>query len=127
MQNHDWSDKVILIAEDEKINFLFLKAVFAKTGATVLWAKDGKETLDICLDNKQQVDIILMDLQMPHIGGLEATRTIKKSCPSICVIVQTAHSFDEDREKALEAGCDDFLAKPIRPLNLLATVEKFIS
>ena len=127
MYNHDWSDKVILIAEDEKINFLFLKAVFAKTGATVLWAKDGKETLDICLDNKQQVDIILMDLQMPHIGGLEATRTIKDTCPSICVIVQTAHSFDEDREKALEAGCDDFLAKPIRPLNLLATVEKFIS
>ncbi len=122
----DWSDKVILIAEDEKINFLFLKAVFKKSGITILEANTGREAIDLCEDGKNQVDIILMDIKMPDIDGLEATRKIKKINPDIAVIAQTAYTFKEDQERAEEAGCDDFLAKPVRPANLLALVDKYL-
>jgi len=122
----DWSDKVLLIAEDEKINFLFLKAVFKNTGITILEANSGKEAIDLCENSQNQVDIILMDIKMPDIDGLEATRQIKKMNPDITVIAQTAYTFKEDQERAVEAGCDDFLAKPIRPVNLLALVDKYL-
>ena len=73
MENHDWSNKTILIAEDEKINYLFLKAVFEKSGARILWARNGQEAIDICQDH-QGVDLVLMDLKMPLVDGNEATR-----------------------------------------------------
>jgi len=122
----DWSDKVILIAEDEKINFLFLKAVFKNTGITILEANTGREAIEFCEDGQNQVDIILMDIKMPDINGLEATRQIKNMNPDITVIAQTACTFNEDQERAEEAGCDDFLAKPVRPTNLLALVDKYL-
>ena len=126
MIENNWKDKVILIAEDEKINFLFLKAVFKGTGAHVLWAKNGQETIDICRSQKK-IDIILMDIKMPGVDGLIATQKIKEVCPNIPIVAQTAYSLNDDREKAFEAGCDDFLAKPIRPKNLMATVERYLS
>jgi CheY-like chemotaxis protein len=124
--DNKWKDKVILIAEDEKINFLFLKAIFKGTGAKILWAKNGEETVELCRTNKD-VDIILMDIKMPGINGLDATRQIKSECPDIAIVAQTAYSLNDDREKAFDAGCDDFLAKPIRPRNLMATVERYLS
>lgn len=122
----DWSDKVILIAEDEKINFLFLKAVFKKTSAAILEAKTGREAIEFCKSRGNKIDIILMDIKMPDIDGLEATRQIKKINPDLVVIAQTAYTFKEDQERAEEAGCDDFLAKPIRPANMLALVGKYL-
>jgi len=126
MLERDWSDKTILIAEDEKINFLFLKSVFKKTGAMILWAHNGREVIEICERRKDEIDIILMDIKMPDIDGLEATRQIKQKDPDISIIAQTAYTFAEDQERASEAGCDDFLAKPIRPRNLLAIVDKHL-
>ncbi|MFP3860108.1 MAG: response regulator [Bacteroidota bacterium] len=125
MENNNWKDKVILIAEDEKINFLFLKSIFQDNGAKILWAKNGKEVIDIC-QNHKKIDLVLMDIQMPEIDGLNATRQIKLKNPSLPIIVQTAYSSDDDRNKALDAGCDDFLAKPVRPDNLMATVERYL-
>ena len=126
MVNPDLSDKVILIAEDEKINFLFLKSVFKNSGAEILEAKTGKEAIDLCRNRESRIDIILMDIKMPDIDGLEATRQIKKMNPDIVVIAQTAYTFKEDQRRAVESGCDDFLAKPVRPSNLLALVEKHL-
>jgi CheY-like chemotaxis protein len=125
MNQDNWKDKVILIAEDEKINFLFLKAVFKGTGANILWAKNGQETIDLCRTHKK-IDIILMDIKMPGVDGLKATQKIKEECPSIPIVAQTAYSLNDDRDKAFNAGCDDFLAKPIRPKNLMATVERYL-
>lgn len=125
MEQENWKDKIIVIAEDEKINFLFLKAVFKKTGATIFWARNGEEVVRIC-DKEKNIDIILMDIKMPGIDGYEATRIIKDKYPDITVIVQTAYNLSEDRDKAYEAGCDSFLAKPIKPKNLMATVKKYI-
>ena len=126
MLERDWSDKTILIAEDEKINFLFLKSVFKKSGAIILWAQNGREVIEICEQREDDIDIILMDIKMPDIDGLEATRQIKQKNPNISIIAQTAYTFAEDQERAAEAGCDDFLAKPIRPRNLLAIVDKHL-
>jgi CheY-like chemotaxis protein len=116
----------ILIAEDVESNFLYLNAVLRKIKAHIYWAKNGKEAVDI-FRSKDHIDLILMDLQMPGMNGYEATRIIKLENPSVPVIAQTAFAMSDDREKALEAGCDDYLAKPIKSKDLLNTVEKYLN
>lgn len=114
----------ILIAEDVESNYLYLNAVLSKIKAKIFWAKNGKEAIDIF--KKEKLDLILMDLQMPEMNGYEATRIMKSEKPEIPIVAQTAFAMSDDREKALEAGCDDYLAKPIKSKDLLNTVEKFI-
>ena len=126
MHYRNWDDKIILIAEDEKINYLFLKAIFDKTGAEILWARDGQEAINLCRQ-RDHIDIVLMDMKMPGVDGNEATRQIKSFNPHITVIAQTSYSYRNDRGEAFQAGCDSFLSKPVKPMNLLAIVEKYIN
>ena len=114
----------ILIAEDVESNYLYLSAVLSKINAKIFWAKNGKEAVDIF--KKEEIDLVLMDLQMPEMNGYEATKIIKAIKPDLPIVAQTAFAMSDDREKALEAGCDDYLAKPIKSKDLLNTVEKFI-
>jgi len=114
----------ILIAEDVESNFLYLKAVLSKLNATIYWAKNGIEAVEICENNS--IDLIFMDLQMPEMNGYEATEILKKKFPNLPIVAQTAFAMSDDREKALDAGCDDYLAKPIKSKDLLSVVEKFI-
>lgn len=116
---------LILIVEDVESNYLYLNAVLAKLDVTVEWAKNGIEAVDFAKANPN-TDVILMDLQMPEMNGYEATREIKKIYPDMTIIAQTAFAMSEDRAKALEAGCDDYLAKPIRSKDLLDTVNKYL-
>ena len=120
----NWEDKVILIAEDEQINFLFLKAVLKPTKAQIIWTKTGRETVSVC--SSQKVDIVLMDIKMPDLNGLEATIEIKKTNPMLPIIAQTAYVMEEDEEASIKAGCDDYISKPIRPDNLLTIMSKFL-
>jgi len=115
----------ILIAEDVESNFLYLKAVLSKFNATVFWATNGVEAVRIC-DEEQSIDLVLMDLQMPEMNGYEAIQILKKKYPKLPIIAQTAFAMSEDREKALDSGCDDYLAKPIKSKDLLSAVGKFI-
>jgi two-component system, cell cycle response regulator DivK len=115
----------ILIAEDVESNFLYLKAVLSKLNATVFWAKNGIEAVEIC-DREQTMDLVLMDLQMPEMNGYEATQILKRKYPNLPVVAQTAFAMSDDREKAMDAGCDDYLAKPIKSKDLLSVVGKFI-
>ena len=115
----------ILIAEDVESNFLYLKAVLSKLNANVFWAKNGLEVLDIC-EKEDVMDLVLMDLQMPEMNGYEATQILKKKYPNLPVVAQTAFAMSDDREKALAAGCDDYLAKPIKSKDLLNITEKFL-
>lgn len=117
----NWENKVIVIAEDELINFLFLKAVLKPTKAKIIWTKTGRETINICKSNK--INMVLMDLKMPDINGLDATKAIKKDFPNIIIIAQTAYAMEEDKQASLKAGCDDYVSKPIRPDNLLTIME----
>lgn len=115
---------VILIAEDVESNYLYLNAVLSKINAQVLWAKNGQEAVDLFRQHKH-IDLILMDLQMPEMNGYKATEIIKKENPEIPIIAQTAFAMSDDREKAINAGCDDYLAKPIKSKDLLGIVKKY--
>ncbi|MFV0376385.1 MAG: response regulator [Mangrovibacterium sp.] len=115
----------ILIAEDVESNFLYLNAVLGKGDTEIVWAKNGHEVVELYKQH-QNVNLILMDLQMPEMNGYEATRIIKELNPKVPIIAQTAFAMSEDRDKALEAGCDDYLAKPIRSKDLINLVEKFM-
>ena len=119
-----WKGKVIVIADDEQINFLFLQAVLKPTKAKVIWTKTGRETVNIC--NLERIDMVLMDIKMPDLNGLEATVEIKKDYPDLPIIAQTAYAMEEDEEASIKAGCDAYITKPISPDVLLETMSKFL-
>lgn len=102
----------ILIAEDVDANYRFVAAIMRQTHAKLSWAKNGKEAVDFMLNNKN-IDLVLMDLRMPIMDGYKAANHIKTLYPKIPIIALTAFAVDGDMEKALEAGCDDYLSKPI--------------
>ncbi len=123
--NQNWEDKTILVVEDVDTNKIFFDAALRRTKAKIIWAKDGQEAIDMFRDNK--IDLVLMDLQLPVMDGYTATREIKKINPDIPVIAQTAHVMSGEREKCMEVGCNDYLAKPIRLQILIETLSKYLN
>lgn len=123
-QNTNWENKTVLIAEDVDSNYQYLKAALTKTKINILWAKNGEEAVNFFKDNK--INIILMDLQMPIMNGLLATQAIKKIDNEIPIVAVTAYAMSGDREKSLAAGCDDYVAKPIRLNELYSIIDKHI-
>ena len=123
--NYDFSGKTILIAEDERTNYLFLEALLKRTNATLIWADTGKTALEAVQKNSN-IDVILMDIKMPEMNGYEATHEIKKINPEIPIIAQTAYALAGEKEKILEAGCNDYLSKPIMGKVLLEKINKYI-
>ena len=117
------TQKTILVAEDVESNFLLLKALLSKT-YKLLHALNGQEAVK--LFNEHQPDLILMDVKMPIMDGLEATRLIRQQSTSIPIIALTAFAFDQDRIRVMEAGCNDFLTKPLSPSILKETIAKYI-
>ena len=115
--------KTILVAEDVESNFLLLKALLSKT-YNLLHAYNGQEAVKMFMEH--QPDLILMDVKMPVMDGLEATRLIRQTSASIPIIALTAFAFDQDRVRVLEAGCNDFLTKPLSPPVLKETIAKYI-
>lgn len=122
--NYIWVNKSILIAEDEESNFRFLEMVLMRTQVKIIWAKDGIEAIDLC--KKHKPDLILMDIKMPNMDGLEATRIIKNLFPKTPVIIQTAYAMENDEQISYKAGCDAYLSKPIRAKTLIQIVANFI-
>ena len=125
-EKYIWLDKIILVAEDIELNYLYIKELIEPTGALIIHAMNGKEAVDYCM-NDNQVDLILMDLLMPIMNGYDATRQIKSIRNKIPIIAQTAYSMSEDRKHALAAGCDDYITKPIGRDELLAKINKFFT
>lgn len=125
MEKYCWDSRKILIAEDEETNYLFVEAILEDTKAQLIWAKDGNDVLDLI--TKHEVDLILMDIKMPEMDGLTATRTIRLTNKDIPIIAQTAYAMSEDKSKCLSAGCNDYLAKPISHNLLLDTIGKYFT
>ena len=115
----------IIVAEDEEYNFALIKIIFEKEGMNILWAKNGEEAIDIFINN-DTIDLVLMDIKMPIMNGLDATRAIKKINSDVPVIAITAYALPEDRVTCLDAGCDEFITKPINRKNLLETAYKWL-
>jgi CheY-like chemotaxis protein len=102
----------ILIAEDEESNYKYLEAVLKDKGITkIIWSKNGVEAVNAV--EKQTIDLIFMDLKMPEMDGLEATKKIKKINKKIPVLALTAFADTYDIRKAKKAGCNDYIYKPI--------------
>ena len=105
----------VLITEDEEVNYLYLEALlhsFTQFSFKILFARNGQEAVEIC-EREADISLVLMDLKMPVMDGFEATKLIKKLKPDLPIIAQTAYSSEEDENKALFAGCNEFISKPI--------------
>jgi len=124
--NYHWEGKLFLIAEDDKFSYKFLEGFLKQTRAEVIRATDGKEAVEICRNNKN-IDLVLMDIQMPEMNGLVATEEIKKFNPDIPIIAQTANAISEERQRCIQAGCDDFITKPVNITELYAKIHKWLS
>lgn len=118
------TDCRILIVEDIKINYIILKRILQKKGAKIEWAIDGQEAIEKV--TKSMYDIILMDIQMPNMNGIEATQKIRKLGIHTPIIAQTANILADDKDICLEAGCDDYIGKPINALDLIDKVASYI-
>ena len=114
--------KKILVAEDVESNFILLKNLIGRE-YTLLWAKDGVEAIEMY--KQYQPDLILMDIKMPRMDGLEATHIIRSYSKDIPIIALTAYAFETDKELALEMGCNDFVTKPVSKEALEKALEKF--
>jgi len=125
-KNPDWTGKKILIVEDVETNMLFFKAALSRTGATLMWAMDGFESIDMC-QKDPDINIVLMDLRMPNLDGFKATEAIKSFRPNLPIIAQTTFTEDVDTDRLFKAGCDDYLPKPIRLDDLLNSIERLIN
>lgn len=106
------SDKVILIAEDDNINFLLLKKILELKNYTTIRAVNGQEAVTICSTNPA-IDLVFMDIKMPIMDGYTAFEKIKVFLPNLPVVAQTAHSSSEDKEKVMQAGFTDYITKPL--------------
>ncbi len=114
----------ILITEDDAASEILLGIEIQKLGKEILSAKTGIEAVQIYRDNPD-IDLILMDIQMPEMNGYEATREIRKISKDVVIIAQTALGLAGDREKAIEAGCNDYISKPIIFDKLITLIQKY--
>ena len=120
----DFKEHTILIAEDLDFSFQYLEAILKKTGAKILWAKNGVEAIDFVKTNPS-IDLILMDMHMPVMNGYEASSVISKLRPELIIIAQTAFVVRDDIEKCYASGCTGIVAKPFRKNLLFETLAEY--
>ena len=119
-------NKIILVVEDQEGNRQILRDLIASSGFLMIEAHDGQQAL--AMARSQRPDLILMDIQLPVVDGYEATRSIKRDpeLKHIPVIVVTSYALSGDEERAREAGCDAYVAKPYSTRHLLAKIGQFL-
>ena len=116
----------ILIVEDDETSEMYLRSIIKLLSKELLIAETGLEAIEVCR-NYTDIDLILMDIQMPEMGGYEATRQIREFNKDVIIIAQTAFALTGDRELAIEAGCNDYISKPINKTKLLALIGQYFS
>jgi len=116
----------ILIVEDEDFSDQLLTVVLKKIAGNIYHAKSGLHAIDV-FKKHPDIDLIMMDIKMREMDGYQATKEIRKLDKDVVIIAQTAYALVGDREKALEAGCNDYLPKPIIKKNVLETISKYFT
>lgn len=126
MTTYNWKSNKVLIVEDDYLNYKFLEIILSRrTQIQIVWAKNGKEAIDMFREHSD-VDIILLDLQLPDLDGIEALKIYKKLQPALPVVIQTANAWCDDQAACLENGADDFFTKPIDADSLLVKMEELM-
>jgi signal transduction histidine kinase/CheY-like chemotaxis protein len=121
----NWDKKIILIAEDEHDSFILLQTILKRTNVNIIHAKTGKQAIEY-FENEKNIDLVLMDIQMPEMNGLEATEKIKSIKSDIPIIVQSAFALPGEKQKCIETGCDNYIAKPINRMALLTLLASYL-
>ena len=116
----------ILMAEDEWANFYIVERMLKKSNYVVIHVDNGKKAVEECRKNRN-IDLVLMDLKMPIMDGYEATRILKEEFPSLPIIALSAYALNENKKKALEAGCVDFIEKPVVKEQLLSKIKEHLN
>lgn len=111
-KTYDWHERVILLVEDEPECQLFFKSVFRASRVKLRCVFSGEKAISEVSKNSF-IDLILMDIKLPGVDGIEASRIIKSIRPEIPIIIQTAYALGDERRRALAAGCLDYVTKPV--------------
>jgi len=123
---HNWNEKTILLVEDEAHNHAYAEELLKVTHARILHAWDGKQALEQ-VKTHPDISLVIMDIKMPVMNGYEATRHIKQIRPKLPVIAQTAYALSHDRKQALEAGCDNYMPKPLDKVLFMEVLNNYLS
>jgi CheY-like chemotaxis protein len=122
---YNWSGNSILIVEDDVSSTFYLKEVLCDTQAEIFHASNGQFAVECCKNNPS-INLVLMDIKMPVMNGFDATKAIKAFNPDIHIIAQTANSMYDHHILCIEAGCSDFIAKPVDSVELLEKINKYM-
>ena len=125
VMDYNFIGKTILIAEDDPSSrYLFEKAL-KKTRANLFFVNDGFEAVKMVQENTE-IDLVIMDIRLPRMDGLEATVKIKELNPELPIIIQTAYAMQATHDEAVSCGCDEFITKPIKTETLLLILQKHL-
>ncbi len=122
---YNWEDYTILIVEDDNINFKVIEAMLRNTKVKLIHADNGLKAIDKVRTNSE-IDLVLMDVHLPELSGLEATKIIQGINPALPIIAQTANAMSDDKDKCIEAGCVDYISKPIDMSDLFTKISKYL-
>lgn len=124
--DYNWKNKVILVVEDDLVNYQFIEALLERSQVQLLHAEDGNQALELC-KTINKIDLILMDIKLPDKNGYQITREIKAIRNDVPIVAQTAFSINEVKEKCISSGCEDVVSKPVEIELFLSTIDKYIS
>ena len=119
------SDIIVLIAEDDVVSKIYLETILKKIVKELIFVKTGKEAVEMCLSNSN-IDMIFMDIKMPIMNGIDATKAIREFNKDVVIIAQSAYALKEDCENALAIGCNDYISKPIIKDELLLKISDYV-
>jgi len=120
----NWQNKKVLIVEDDTMSFKLLSSVLKDTNVTILIAKNGLDAIKLV--NENNIDLVLMDIQLPDLNGFEATKKIKSIKKDLPIIAVSAYAMQAEIDKSKEVGCDEFISKPININQLLNSINQYI-
>lgn len=121
-----WASHTLLLVEDDQNSMLYIKELLSPTLINIVCVNNGEDAVRICKENKD-LSIVLMDIKLPMIDGLEATRRIRAFNKTLPIIAQTAYALSSDFQKATEAGCSEYLTKPISKAELFSALTKYLN
>lgn len=121
-----WTNKTVMLIEDDEVSQMLIKETLQNTGIQLLTCSSSQEVYQTIKDNPN-IDLVLLDILLPDENGYILASYLRKLHPALPILAQTAYAMAHDREKCLEAGCNDYITKPIKPDILLRTISKYLT